>query len=101
MSRLLEIGERLAVAREKAGYSQEAFAEKMGCSTITVSRWENGHTSMKAPDLICAAQALGVSVDYLLGVSKPGGQLNDMIADLNIEQRKFVMSVVSVIVASA
>lgn len=43
---LTEIGKRLAQTREKAGYSQEMLAEKAGCSVITISRWENGHTAM-------------------------------------------------------
>lgn len=38
MSKLLEIGERLAVVREKVGYLQKVVTEKMGCCTIAVSR---------------------------------------------------------------
>ena len=33
-----EIGERLRREREKAGYSQEAFAEILDCCAVTISR---------------------------------------------------------------
>ena len=38
--RKIEIGERLRQEREKAGYSQEAFAERLNCCAVTVSRWD-------------------------------------------------------------
>lgn len=36
--RKIEIGERLRREREKAGYSQEAFAEILDCCAVTISR---------------------------------------------------------------
>ena len=55
-------------AREGHGYSQEWLAEKVGCSVITISRWENGHTQMKGEDISKVCMVLGVSADYLLGL---------------------------------
>lgn len=69
---LTGIGKRLAQTREEAGYSQEVLAEKTGCSVITISRWENGHTAMSVVDIIKVAHALKVSTDYLLGIAKSG-----------------------------
>ena len=88
---LTGIGKRLAQIREKAGYSQEMLAEKAGCSAITVSRWENGHTAMKAVDIIKVTQALGISADYLLGIGKPGKQEVKIIPGLSTEQKNFVI----------
>ena len=36
--RKIEIGERLRREREKAGYSQESFAEILDCCAVTISR---------------------------------------------------------------
>lgn len=63
-----EAGERLTRIREEQGYSQEWMAEKVGCSVITISRWENGHTQMKAKDISKVCTVLGISADYLLGL---------------------------------
>lgn len=90
---LSEIGKRLAQAREKAGYSQNALAEKAGYSVITISRWKNGHTAMKAVDIIKVTQALGISADYLLGTLESGKQKAKLIASLNTEQKNLVMNI--------
>ena len=87
------IGKRLALAREKAGYSQDALAEETGYSAITVSRWENGHTAMKAVDIIKVTQVLGISADYLLGTLKSGRQEAKLIASLNAGQKNLVMDI--------
>lgn len=88
---LTGIGKRLAQAREKAGYSQDALAEETGYSAITISRWENGHTAMKAVDIIKVTQALGISADYLLGTLESGKQEAKMAAGLSAEQKNLVM----------
>lgn len=88
---LTGIGKRLTQARQKAGYSQEILAEKAGCSVITISRWENGHTAMNVVDIIKVAQILEVSADYLLGIAKPGKQEAKIIPGLSTEQKNFVI----------
>lgn len=67
--------QRLRAAREATGLDRAAFAEKIGEYKATYSAWENGNLpgSGAFPRL---AQALGVSTDYLYGltddpVSKP------------------------------
>ncbi|MCI9078545.1 MAG: helix-turn-helix transcriptional regulator [Lachnospiraceae bacterium] len=84
---LTGIGKRLARARENAGYPQEALVEKTGCSAITISRWENGHTAMKAVDTIKVTQALGISADYLLGTIKPEAQDAEILGSLSQKEK--------------
>lgn len=91
---LTGIGKRLAQAREKAGYSQNALAEETGYSAITISRWENGHTAMSVVDIIKVAQALEVSADYLLGIARPGKQEVKIIPGLSTEQKNFVIDTI-------
>lgn len=61
-------GSRLRKAREATGLDRAAFAESIGAYKATYSAWENGSLpgSSQFPDL---AQALGVSTDYLYGLT--------------------------------
>ena len=60
--------QRLRAAREATGLDRAAFAEKVGEYKATYSAWENGNLpgSGAFPRL---AQALGVSTDYLYGLT--------------------------------
>ena len=60
-------GERLVLAAKQKGISQKELAKKLGVSASTVSDWANGKTEPKGPNLIKAAEIIGVSVDYLAG----------------------------------
>ena len=44
----MELGEKIALCRKKAGLSQEALADRLGLSRQAVSRWETGAA---VPDL--------------------------------------------------
>lgn len=60
------IGKIISQKRKEAGMTQEQFAEKLGTSNGSISRWENGKTM---PDIslfpfIC--QVLGISLTELL-----------------------------------
>lgn len=96
--RMIEIGERLKKAREKVGYSQEAFAEKIGCCAITISRWENGHTPMKAVDIIKITEALNISADYLLGIKREEVTLEDMIRNLDFSEQQIVINTIKAMI---
>ena len=73
------IGKYIAQKRKEKGMTQEQFAEKLGVSNRSVSRWENGKT---LPDyslfpVIC--ETLKVSVSELLegNVAEKDDSLND------------------------
>lgn len=59
---------RLREQREKTGMDRQAFADKIGEYKATYSAWENGNLpgSDRLPKL---AQTLGVSTDYLYGLT--------------------------------
>ena len=90
--RKIEIGERLRQEREKAGYSQEAFAERLNCCAVTVSRWENGHNPMKDVDVIRITEILNISADYLLGIRKQKETMDDMLDGLSTINKEIVMN---------
>ena len=60
-------GERIADARERIGLNQRELAEKVGISQRALSWWERQPAAIKPDQLTQLAQALGVSVDYLVG----------------------------------
>lgn len=67
------VGERgrIRALRKKAGLSQEALAQKVGVSRVTVSAWENIRAGdIKSGHLKRLADALGCSMDFLLGYEK-------------------------------
>ena len=61
-------GERLRHLLEARGFSQDEFAQAVGTSQQHVSKWLRGVTDPLPEQLVSMAQALNVSVDYLLGL---------------------------------
>lgn len=59
---------RLAIARERAGYTQQQVAEVIGVTTTGYQNWEYGNTPIKASKLRQLTSLLGCTADYLLGI---------------------------------
>ncbi|WP_244411430.1 helix-turn-helix domain-containing protein [Raoultibacter timonensis] len=55
--------------RKRINLGQKEFAEKIGVSHSTVSRWERGVLAPYGSELIAMHQLFGCSTDYLLGIS--------------------------------
>ena len=64
----LMIGENIRNFRKKNDLTQEAFADRLGVTYQSVSRWENGATYPDLELLPAIAEALSVTVDELLGM---------------------------------
>ncbi len=60
------IGKRIRTCREEKGWSQEAFAEKIGLSVTYTGMIERGEKVPKLETFIRIANALEVSADMLL-----------------------------------
>ena len=60
-------GERLGRLREDARLSQSALARRVGVSQSAVSQMESGERSPSYGMLVQVADALGVSLAYLVG----------------------------------
>lgn len=61
--------DRLQEARVRVGYTQESLATALGIEKKQISRWETGSTIPGADRLAEIAELLGVSTDYILGLS--------------------------------
>lgn len=63
-----DIGKRIRLAREIAGFTQENLAEAVDVSRTAVARWESGDIVPNLQHIVDIAMLLNVSTDYLLGV---------------------------------
>lgn len=61
----IEMGNRIRSCRKDAGMSQETLAEKANLSPHQLSNIERGKSLIKVHNLICIADILGASIDYL------------------------------------
>jgi len=76
----VEIGRRISRLRKEKDMTQPALADVMGVSFQAVSNWERGASMPDIGKLPELAQALGVSVDELLGSGR-GGELIRSVID--------------------
>ena len=64
------IGERIVETRERKGWKQKELARVAGIPVPTLNRIERGQQSLFAERVVTLARALGVSADYLLGLTE-------------------------------
>jgi transcriptional regulator with XRE-family HTH domain len=73
--------ERLRVRREEAGFTQQELSRLCGFGVTQISRYERGLQGPTLAGLAKIARILGISIDYLAGVTDdPHGNLtgNDL-----------------------
>jgi len=62
-------GKRLQAEMDKRGLSYRAVAELVGMTTTTMYRYAKRHRVPRATEVLKVANALGVTCDYMLGLS--------------------------------
>lgn len=67
----MDLAERLAALRKRAGLSQGDVAERLNVSRQAVSRWETGFTVPSTDNLSHLGRLYGVTLDELLSYSAP------------------------------
>jgi len=65
------LGENIRHFRKALGLTQSELAQKLYLTPQNISKWENGLSSPDVSNLCLLAEALGVSVDRLLGAQSP------------------------------
>ena len=66
-----EYGQHLVALREAAGLTQQALAGKLGVHPSNIGFWERWNKPPRGDIIPRLADALGVSVDELLGTTPP------------------------------
>ena len=93
------LGNRIRAERQSRGITQEKLAEKADISLNFMSLIENGR-NMSVDTLVKIAQALGVSVDYLLSDSIPietdsiVEQIKLSLSDLSDDEKLFFLNMI-------
>ena len=64
------IGQRIVKSRESRGWKQKELATAASIPAPTLNRIERGQQSIFAERVVTLARALGVSSDYLLGLTE-------------------------------
>ncbi len=72
----MAISDKILNLRKENGLSQEAFAEKLGVSRQSVSKWESGAAMPDIDKIVSISEIFGVTTDYLLKENTPR-TLND------------------------
>lgn len=62
----MNVSERIKTRRSACGFTQEQLATRVGVTRVAVSHWERGGAEPKGRYLNDLADALGVTVDWLL-----------------------------------
>ena len=86
----LKIGKTIREHRRNANMTQQTFAEKLGVSYQSVSRWENEETYPDIELLPAIAGAFNISVDSLMGINEieKEKQANEVFDSLRREAMK-------------
>lgn len=63
----MTFGENVASARKKKGFSQDELAKKVGTIAVTIGRYERNEIKPSIDIATKIADALDVSLDYLVG----------------------------------
>jgi len=98
-------GERLKALRKAANLSQRELAAQIGETHTNVAYWETSGNLPRSDVLLPMAQALGVSVEELLGAPKPkasgapAGKARQLFAAVNQLPRRQQNKIVDVVAA--
>lgn len=60
------LADKITNLRKKEGWSQEEFAERMGVSRQSISKWEGGRSTPDMNKILQMSELFGVSTDVLL-----------------------------------
>lgn len=104
---MAKVMSRLKELREAAGLSQRELARQVGQDQSNIRYWESTGRPPRSDVLLPMAQALGVSVEELLGQEKPrnngkpGGRLGDVVAHISRmprRQRERVVTIMETVI---
>ena len=82
----MTFGEKLKKARLEAGYTQEELASMLTISRAAVAKWESDRGMPDVSNLKALAEALNVSVDFLLDDGEP---IDLSVTKKTIDLRKY------------
>ncbi len=96
---LIRVGQRIKIAREQAGLSQEKFGEMVNKNQRTISNIERGTIRLFLDDLFLFASALNKPVTYFLVDELEGEELDTVLLSEisrlpSLESKKTILKVI-------
>ena len=67
---IADVGKRILENRKKQGMTREQLSERSGLAVQSLVKIETGSRDFRISTLISLARGLGMSADYLLGLSE-------------------------------
>lgn len=97
---LLKIGKRIQKLRKDNDLTIERLAEKTGLSVQSICKIESGSRDFKVSSLIAISTALGVSTDYILGLSEydENDNIICLLSELSPQKKAFIRGVIELVV---
>ena len=93
----MNIGEKIKDLRRNRSMTQEALAERVNVSTSFVGHVERGTRKASLETLVAMANALDVSLDYLLSGSMNSSVIGPIPRSLSSQQRTALKEILSTI----
>ena len=87
----MDIGERLRALREKAGYSQNALADKAGIAQTHLRKVELGQSGISVDHLGMVCDALGISLKEFFDFKTEPDEFSEVLAKISPKQKKLLL----------
>lgn len=60
---MVNLGQRVGALAKLKGLKQQAIADQIAVSRISVNRFFNGHTEIRSTDFVLMLKALGIDIE--------------------------------------
>ena len=91
MDRNALVGSRIVAARDLSGMKAKELAAILGITTSRLSNWENGISGISAEYIFKISDALGVTSDYLIGLSNTPREIAPELISMQMFQTVVTM----------
>ena len=88
----MDVGERIRLLREKAGYSQNELAGRADVSQTHLRRVELGEAGITVDKLQLICDVLGISMKDFFDVPNEQDELSEAIANLTPKQKQLLIT---------
>ena len=88
----MDVGERIRLLRNKAGFSQNELAGRAGVSQTHLRRVELGQAGITVDHLQMVCDALGMTMKEFFDVDENQDDFASAIANLTPKQKQFLMA---------
>ena len=88
----MEVGERIRLLREKAGFSQNELAGRAGVSQTHLRRVELGQSGITIDHLQMVCDALGISLKEFFDFATEQDEFSEATANLSPKQKQLLLA---------